>query len=819
LFLVAAASWVILAASSRPRAESPLNGRSEQTSLAAPYRAVIDQYCVTCHNSRLRTAGLMLDRLDLAALPAGAETWEKAIRKLRTGAMPPLGARQLDSATHEALVTELESALDRWAAAHPNPGRPLLHRMNRVEYANAVRDLLSFDLGDVAALLPPDDSAFGFDNIADVLGVSPLLLERYLNAAGKISSLAVGEREVAPGSETYEVRQDLSQNQHIEGLPFGTVGGLRVHPTFPLDGEYTFQVKLFRTNVDAIRGLENPHQIEFTLDGERIHLTSVGGRADLISVFPEVLPNGAGGVNRAPRMGDEIEKRLKVTVPVKAGPRDVTVAFLAQSPVADTTLLQSYLRSSADTYNWSGLPHIESLAITGPFNARGLSDTLSRRRIFVCRPLNPADETQCATRIIRTLARRAYRGPVTSIDLQRLLSFYHEERRTGTFESGILAAVQRILASPKFVFRVEGHPDGLAPGTVYRLTDYELASRLSFFLWSSIPDDELLNLAGRGRLKSPAVLEQQVRRMLADPKAQALVTNFAGQWLQLRNLQSIVPDNNEFPDFDDNLRQAFRREAELLFQSVMNEDRNVVDLLTADYTFVNERLAKHYGIPNVYGSHFRRVAVTDETRKGLLGKGGILMVTSHANRTSPVVRGKWILENLLGSPPPPPPPVVPALKERTDAGKPRTMREQMEEHRTNASCASCHKLMDPLGFALENFDAVGAWRTKDAGTRIDASSQLFDGSMVDGVVILRQALLRRSEVFVTTLTEKLLTYALGRGLTYHDMPVVRTIVRDAGRTDNRFSTIVLGIVRSSPFQMGIEAIPETESKPIQTAAR
>jgi mono/diheme cytochrome c family protein len=819
LLFLTAASWVISPALSPPRAESQ-SGRPAAPSLPSPsYRAVLDQYCVTCHNSRLKTANLTLDTLDLANLPNDADVWEKILRKLRTGAMPPVGARQLDTASYEVLVGQLESELDRWAAAHPDPGRPLLHRLNRVEYGNAIRDLLDLDIGDVAALLPPDDSAYGFDNVADVLGVSPLLLERYLNAAGTISSLAVGDLETTPGTDTYHVRQDLSQDRHLEGLPFGTVGGLLVHHTFPLDGDYTFQVKLFRTNVDAIRGLESPHQLEITVDGARVHLTRIGGPDDLRALFPNVLPNGAGDVNRAPSAGDEIEKRLRVRIPVKAGPRVVGVAFLGQSPVVDTTQLQPFLRSSHDTYNWSGLPHIESLAIAGPFDAVGPSDTPSRRRIFVCRPTNRADEEACATKVIRTLARRAYRQPVTDTDLRRLMTFYEAGRRSGTFDSGIQAALERILASPKFVFRAEGDRAGASAGTVYRLNDFELASRLSFFLWSSIPDDALLNVASRGTLSNPTVLASQVRRMLGDRKANALVSNFGNQWLQVRNLRSIVPDNDEFPDFDDNLRQAFQRETELFFESVIREDRSVIDLLTADYTFVNERLAKHYAIPNIYGSHFRRVTLTDDARKGLLGKGAILMVTSHANKTSPVKRGKWVLENLLGAPPPPPLPEVPALKERTDDGKLLTMREQMEEHRRNAVCASCHKLMDPFGFALEHFDAVGAWRTRDAGLPIDASSQLFDGTSVNGAIELRQALIKRSNVFVDTLTEKLLTYALGRGVDSRDLPVVRAIVRESAKSNYRFSSLVLGIVSSSPFQMSIKKPLENDKPPARTAAR
>ena len=775
-------------------APQPAATRPSPASIA-PTQTVINQYCVTCHNQRLKTGGLALDSLDLASVPQDAETWEKVVRKLRAGAMPPQGVRRPDEATYHGLTAWLENELDRAAAANPNPGRPMLHRLNRAEYANAIRDLLALDV-DVASLLPPDDSAFGFDNISDVLGVSPSLQERYLAAATSISALAVGDPDIRPGSQTYTVRQDLSQNEHLEGLPLGTVGGLRVRHMFPLDGDYVFQTKLYRTNLNIVRGLEYPRDFEVTVDGRRVHLVTIGGQADLAALFDK--PTDAG---------DAVEMRMRIRVPVTAGPHEVVATFVENLPVEDSVRLQPFQRSSADNFDWSGHPHIQSLAVAGPFNAAGPGTTPSRQRIFVCRPGrvdSPSTgraELACARQIITTLARRAYRQPVSDADVQQVLPFYEAGRRQGTFETGIQKAVTRILASPRFVFRVERDPDHAQPGSVYRIGDVELASRLSFFLWSSIPDDELLKVASQGRLAQPAVLDQQVRRMLADPRAEALVTNFAGQWLHLRNVRTVLPNSDEFPDFDDNLRQSFRRETEMLFESVMREDRNVLDLMTADYTFVNERLARHYGIPGVYGSRFRRVPVTDEARKGLLGHGSVLAVTSHAERTSPVVRGKWILENILGTTVPPPPADVPALKENKEGEKPRTMREQMAEHRADPVCASCHKVMDPIGFALENFDAVGAWRAREAGVPIDASGQLTDGTKVDGVVTLRRALLSRPEVFVGTMTEKLMMYAVGRGLDHHDMPAVRAIVRDAGRHNNQFSSIVLGIVHSVPFQM------------------
>jgi len=768
---------------------------STQTT-AADSRAVLTQYCFGCHDDRLKTGGLSLERMDLTSIGESPDVWEKVVRRLRTGAMPPAPSRRPDQATYDRLTSWLEGELDRQAAARPNPGRPAVHRLNRSEYANAIHDLLALDVN-VASLLPPDDSAFGFDNVADVLGVSPVLLERYLNAADEISALAVGDRDVSPGSESYHVRHDLSQDQHIDGLPLGTVGGTLIHHTFPLDATYVIQVKLFRTNLNAIRGIEWEQQLEISVDGQRVHLASVGGAADLLLV------------GRNPTDGsDEIETRLQVRVPIKAGPRSIGVTFIQKTPALGTVRLQPYLRSSADTFEQTGRPHVQTVNILGPYDITGPGDTPSRRRIFICRPASAREELPCARTILSTIARRAYRRPLAKGEIEPLMAFFEAGRREGTFDTGIQLALQRILATPKFVFRIEQDPADAAPGEAYLIADLELASRLSFFLWSSIPDDELLTLASRGRLKNPQVLEQQVRRMLADPRSRALVANFAGQWLQVRNLRGMAPNSNEFPDFDDNLRQAFQRETEMFFESIMREDRSVVDLLTADYTFLNERLAIHYGIPGVRGDQFRRVTLTDDVRKGLLGKGSILLVTSHADRTSPVVRGKWILENLLGTPPPPPPQVVPPLKENEEGVKPLTTRAKMEEHRANPVCASCHKVMDPIGFTLENFDAVGAWRARDAGEPIDASGQFVDGTTVDGVVTLRHVLLKRPDVFVRTMTQKMLTYALGRGVEDYDMPAVRAIVRDSAKQDYRFSSLVLGIVNSAPFQMRVSgAVP------------
>ncbi len=795
LWFCAAALWAVSAAWGVMHAAAPQSA----TATPQPARAVsveqqtIARYCVGCHNDRLKTSGLSLEKADAAHAGADPELWEKVVRKIQARAMPPQGARRPDEATYRTLESGLEHQLDVEAAAHPYAGAPILHRLNRSEYANAIRDLLALDV-DVTSLLPPDDAAYGFDNISDVLGVSPALEERYLSAASKIAAVAVGDPDTTAGSDTFRIRQDLSQDQHIEGLPLGTIGGTAVRYTFPLDGDYVFQVKLYRTNLNITRGLEYAHQVEFAIDGRRVYAPTIGGPEDLEALFEKPTDTS-----------DAVDARLRVRVPVTAGPHEVSVAFVEDPPVQEPNRLQPFLRSSIDNFDWAGRPHMQTFTITGPFNATGAGDTPSRRKIFSCRPKAGAADTACAEKILSTIAHRAYRGPVSSVDLQRIMRIFQETRRSGSFEAGIEAALVRILAAPRFVFRVERDPASVAPGTPYKLNDVELASRLSFFLWSSIPDDELLAVAEQGKLKDPAVFEAQVRRMLADPKSQAIVDNFAGQWLQLRNVRNVQPNSDLFPDFDDNLRRAFKRETELFFESVMREDRPVTELMTGNYTFVNERLAKHYGIPNVYGSRFRRVTLTDERRFGLLGKGSVLAVTSHAERTSPVERGKWILENILGLPVPPPPPIPGAgvFAEPAAGEAPKSMREQMAEHRKNPVCASCHKVMDPIGLSLDNFDVVGSWRTEDAGTPIDASGELVDGSKVDGVVTLRKALMAHPDVFVRTMTEKMLIYALGRGLDARDMPTVRAIMREAAAHDNRFSSLVFGIVRSTPFTMRV----------------
>jgi uncharacterized protein DUF1592/uncharacterized protein DUF1588/uncharacterized protein DUF1585/uncharacterized protein DUF1587/uncharacterized protein DUF1595 len=789
-FLLTAASVALLPLA---RAQQPL---------PSAQRKLLDQYCVTCHNQRARTADLLLDKMDVEQTASHPEVWEKVIRKLRGGMMPPAGMPRPDRAALDGFLSYLETSLERAAAAAPNPGRSPLHRLNRSEYANAIRDLLDLHI-DVTSLLPADDEANGFDNIADVLKVSPSLLEQYLTASRQIASLAVGDPSITPISQIYRVPPDLAQDDQIEGLPLGTRGGLLIHHNFPLDAEYDFSVKLLRNIVGYITGLEWPHQLEITVDGIRVFLAPVGGEEDNKRMDANL------GV-----AGDALDARLKTRIPIKAGPRTVAVTFLRKNSAESVEPLQPFTRD-LDLQNMNGIPLIDYVDLTGPFQATGPGDTPSRRRIFSCRPANAGEELPCARKILTTLARRAYRRPVTAKDLDLLVSFYQDGRQRGSFDSGIETALRLILADPKFLFRYEADPPNTAPGAVYRVSDLALASRLSFFLWSSIPDDQLLEVAAQGKLKDPSVVEQQVKRMLADPRADALAGNFAGQWLFLRNLQSAIPDRDTFPDFDDNLRQSFRRETELLFSSILREDRSVLDLLTADYSFVNQRLAEHYGIPDIYGSQFRRVKIADENRRGLLGQGSILTVTSYPNRTSPVLRGKWILENILGTPPPPPPPNVPALKENSEGSQPLPMRALLEEHRKNAACASCHRIMDPLGFALENFDGIGQWRTKEPGGAVDASGQLADGTKVDGPAALRKALLAHPGQFVETMTEKLLTYALGRGLESYDMPVVRSIARDAARHNYRFTSLVTGIVKSTPFAM--RKSPDPEPAPVAAA--
>ena len=803
---VLAALLGVTAVLASPAAPSPEAGPQVVPRGVESYAAMLDRYCVGCHGGNQPRAGFtleaMADTLLTGDVAAHGPSWEKVIRKLEGGMMPPLGAPRPDNEMVDGLVSWLEASLDGIVLAEPDPGRAPLHRLNRTEYGNAIRDLLDLEI-DAAEFLPPDTESYGFDNIADALTISPSLLEQYLAASRKVAALAVGDPETTLLSQVYRIPPDLVQDERIEGLPLGTRGGTLIRHNFPLDAEYRFSVFLMRNIVGYMKGLEWPHELEITIDGERVFLAPVGGDED----------NAMSDANFA-AAANAIDERLKARIPVKAGPHEVGIAFIRRNYAESHEPLEPHTRDH-DLQNMNGVPLIDYLDITGPFAATGPGDTPSRRRLFSCYPSAASEEPACAREILGTLARQAYRRPVSQGELDLVLGFFGEGRGRGGFEAGIQNALQFILASPNFIFRSEPDPSGVAPGTVYPLDDFALASRLSFFLWSTVPDEELLELATAGRLHEPEVLEQQIERMLGDPRSEELVQNFAGQWLLLRNLQSVTPDTLLFPNFDDNLRRAFRRETELLFASILREDRSVLDLVDADYTFVNERLAAHYGIPNVYGSHFRRVAVTDDARRGLLGHGSILTVTSYPNRTSPVLRGKFVLESLLGTPPPAPPADVPDLEENEPGRAARSLRERLEEHRANPTCATCHAVMDPLGLALENFDAIGGYRTKEPGGAVDASGQLADGTPVEGPATLRDALLAEPEQFTRTLTEKLLTYALGRGLEHTDMPVVRSIVRQAAENDYRMSSILTGIVRSTPFSMKRAGEIRT---PVETAA-
>ena len=766
-------------------------------------RAVLDQYCVTCHNEKLKTANLMLDTLDLARLGDNLAVAEKVVRKLRSGMMPPPGLPRPDPATRETLIVSLENELDRLAVTHlPSPG---LHRLNRTEYGNAIRDLLALEV-DATQFLPSDDSTHGFDNVAGALGMSPALMEAYLSAAGKISRLAIGSG-TAPTQTVYEPPDGTNQNYHIEGLPFGTRGGLLIKQVFPADAGYVFRVVPIVGYGNAILGGIRGEHLEITVDGERVKLFD----------WDKELAQAEGRI--------DVTYHLETSrIPIKAGLHTVGVTFLATQYAPGNDLTNKFQRTTMVPGNLPGMtffPHIGRVWIEGPYDGKRATDTPSRRKIFVCRPASEREEEACARNIVSTLAKSAYRRPATAADVGALMEFYLAGRAKGDFENGIEMAVRRLLADPEFIYRGEVEPVNLASGKSYRITDLEFASRLSFFLWSSIPDDELITLAAQRKLRDPAVLERQVRRMLADPRSEALVTNFTGQWLNVRGLQTHDPVVNFFPDFDDNLRRALRQEVELFFDSIVREDRSVFDLLTADYTFLNQRLAKHYGIPNVYGSQFRRVALGPEfdMRRGLLGKGALLTITSQPGRTSPVQRGKWFMQTILGVSPPDPPPNVPPIQPKkedfTGNTKEPTMRQKMEQHRVNPVCASCHKIMDPIGFSLENFDAVGAWRSEDSGSPIDATSEIVDGTKLNGPASLREVAVRYSDQFERVVTEKLLIYALGRGVEYQDMPLVRAIVRDAAPANHRFSSIVLGIVKSTPFQMNMKG----ENSQQQRAAR
>jgi hypothetical protein len=875
---------------------APSNAGGQQP---VPHRAVLNTYCVTCHNDRLRTAGLSLQTLDVARPADAPDVWEKVIGKLRTATMPPVGMPRPSPADSAALAAHLEASLDRAAAERPDPGRPVLRRLTRTEYRNAIRDLLAVEI-DAASLLPADDSRFGFDNVGSVLTLSPLLAERYLVVARHVRRLALGDPAVRPALETYEVSRLLLQDDRAsDDVPFGTRGGIAVRHHFPADGEYVFKIRLQRNSREYIRGLQSAHDLDVRLDGRRVERFTIGGerRGRSAGIFSTAAMGEVAQEQYERRADEALDVRQWVT----AGLHHVSAAFVKDGSVAEGPLRQRMTMYDYSQYK-GGEPGVATLGIDGPYDASGssrqpqssasgssrqpqssasgssrqpqssasgssrqpqssasgssrkpqsfasgssrqpqssasgssrkpqssasgssrqpqssASGSSRKAPFFICQPARPAEEEACAQKILATLARRAYRRPITDADRQTLLAFFRTGRRDGGFDAGLGLALERILIGPEFLFRVEREPrearlkpdptyaesgSGRTSATAYRISDLELASRLSFFLWSSIPDEELLALAERSRLANRATLERQVRRMLADPRARSLTTNFASQWLHLRNLGIAAPDLERYPYFDENLREAFRTETELFFESILREDRSVLDLLNADYTFLNERLALHYGIPGVYGSHFRRVRLTDGTRGGLLGHGSILTVTSYSNRTSPVVRGKWILDNILNAPPPPPPPNIPELQARDARGDVLSMRAQMEQHRSSPACAGCHRVMDPLGFALENFDGVGRWRTTDAKAPIDASGAMPDGTTFSGPAEFRRVLLdERRDQFVSTVADRLLTYALGRGLEAHDAPVVRRIVRDAAQGGYTLSAIVLGVATSTPFQM------------------
>jgi hypothetical protein len=793
--------------------------------IASPRRALLDKYCVTCHNGRLRTAGLTLDKIDVENISASAEVLEKIVRKVRSGDMPPPGLPRPDQTTLKAFAAALEAALDREAAVKPNPGRVAVHRLNQIEYTNAIRDLLALDI-DGRSLLGTDDAgATGFDNMADALPVSPALLERYMVVARKISRLAVGDTAILPVFETYAVPDTLVQEERTsEDLPIGSHGGIAVHHRFAVDGEYEIKIRLQRQVYGYLIGMGRPHPLEVRLDGKLIKVLIAGGAPGkpAPASFAGNIPGDAEWELYMHNADDALDFRFHA----HAGTRVVGISFADANaqPEGVAQPLQTEAFGLRFNERYEGQPGVKSVSIGGPFKVEGPGDTPSRRRLFICRPTNSAGENPCAKQILSTVARRAFRRPVTDTDIEPLLKLYETQRKQGNFETGIEFALQSILSDPDFLFRIERDPPKSGVGSVYRLSDIELASRLSFFLWSSIPDDELLDLAAREQLRVPQILAQQLRRMLADPRANMLADNFVSQWLGLTKLKGSVPDPGEFPGFNESLRNAFQQETRLFIESQLQEDRSVVDLLTANYTYVNEQLARHYGISNVYGDGLRRITFNDGIRGGLLGQASILTVTSYANRTSPVVRGKWLLENLLGSPPPPPPPNVPSLPETSASGSPKSVRERMEEHRKNPACAVCHVRMDPLGFALESFNAIGQWRTADKdGTPIDVVSTLPDGTKFDGVTSLRNFLLARREQYVQNVTAKLLAWAIGRNVEYYDMPAVREIMLEAAANDYRWTSLIEGIVKSVPFQSSIvESAPSAavdDSRPARLSRK
>lgn len=759
--------------------------------------ALLDRYCVDCHNDAEYTGGLSVESLAPDGVLHDAGTWEAVLRKLRAGAMPP---RDVDFRPEprevDWLIETVEAKLDTAFASRPSLPSPMIHRLNRSEYMNAIRDLFAVEV-DASSFLPPDSAVEGFDNIAEAMSVSPALLEGYLSASAHVASVAIGDPDSGPSAVTYRARPDHSQNKHVPGAPLGTIGGLVIDHYFPVDGTYRFEPQLYRQILASVRGLEFPRALEVSIDKERVHYAEFGGEDD----------QKRSNEDNAFAVAEEIDGRLAFEAGVSAGTHRVAVAFVRKPPVQTADVWQEFERELFDSNEDKGLPHLDQVDIIGPLEVTGVGDTPSRRKIFGCYPKSEADEPLCATDILSRLARQAYRRPVDEGEIGELLRYFEEGRADGGFENGIGLALRRMISGPEFIFRAETDPEGVAPGETYAIGDLELASRLSFFLWSSIPDEELLSLAVDRRLSDEDELTQQVERMLRDPKATAFVENFAGQWLALRNLDGVIPDPEVYPDFDNNLRQAFVRETELFFGSIVEEDRSVLDILDADYTFANGRLARHYGIDGVYGNRFRRVEVTEPVRRGILGHGSIQTLTSVATRTSPVTRGKWVMESLLGLPAPEPPPNVPAI-EASSTAKPQTLREQMIRHRADPTCAACHQVLDPFGFALESFDAVGRYRTVDRGLPIDTSDTLFDGTHVEGVIDLREFLIEQRYLFLETLTKKLMTYALGRSIEPADMPVVRRILREAAENDYRFSAIVRGITESPSFRLRTAAQSE-----------
>jgi mono/diheme cytochrome c family protein len=774
-------------------APAPAMAKAHSTTLpVADQNAIFKQYCVTCHNDRAKAGGLTLASFDAAAAVEHAGVTEKVIRKLRAGMMPPAGARRPEGGTLADLATALESKIDQAATLSPNPGRRPFQRLNRAEYTAAVRDLLGLDV-DVEAFLPPDTISDGFDNVAEAQGFSPTVLDGYMRAASAISTLAIGDAKAAPTEANYKVPRTANQMRQVEGAPFGTRGGIAVTHIFPADGEYTFRMMLHSIPTGQLFGSSFPgEQIEVSINGARVALLDINTR------MSESDPNGMNLVT--PK------------IYVKAGPQRVAAAFISRFDAPVDDLLAPIEHTMADSQIGSGfgitaLPHLREFAVTGPLKVTGVSESPSRKRIFSCRPTASTEESGCATDIVRRLAALAYRAPVSNEDVRKLMMFYEQGRKDGDFEEGVRMSLQAMLASPKFLFRLEEVPPGVRPGQNYRITDVDLASRLSFFIWGSGPDQVLLKLAGNGTLRQPAVLEKQVQRMLEDPRSESLGTRFASQWLRLQDLVKLIPDYLQYPMYDRTLADALERETELFFDAVVRNDRPIQELLTADYTFVNERVAKHYGVPNITGPEFRRVTVTDPNRRGLglLGHGSILALTSVADRTSPVQRGKWIMEVLLGSPPPAPPPNVPSLDDSVSAAQGArvlSVRQRMEEHRKNPACNSCHRVIDPLGLALENFDVTGAWRIRDGDSGIDSNGDLYDGTKMQGPTGLRDAILRHQDVFMLSFTESLMTYGLGRRVEEFDLPTVRAIVRDAGKADYKMSQFILGVVKSPAFQKG-----------------